>query len=135
MKQAAATLFLVGLATGAPAASPISPGEFAALSAGKTLYFDRDGTPFGAEQYFPGQRSLWRFDATGDCIEGRWRADGDRICFFYDGADGPECWHFWRDGSGLRAMLVEEGAETGSALDLDHSDDRPLDCPGPDVGS
>lgn len=136
MRRAVAILVLVGLAaSGAAAASLVSPGEFEAMSQGRTLYFDRGGVPFGAEQYFPGRRSLWRFEATGDCIEGGWRADGDLICFLYDGADGPECWHFERDGTRLRAALVEEGGETGFALDLDHSDQRALDCPAPNVGS
>lgn len=138
MKPSAAILLVLALAIGgeAAAATLVTPGEFETMSEGNTLYFDRDGVPFGAEQYFPDRRSLWRFDATGDCAEGSWRPQGDLICFAYDDATvGPECWRFLRDGTGLRAALVEDGSESGFALDLSHSDTRPLDCPGPDVGS
>lgn len=136
MTLSAAFLLILGLGAGpAAAAALISPGAFETMSAGHTLYFDRDGIPFGAEQYFPGRRSLWRFAATGECVEGGWQARGDLICFTYDGSSaGAECWTFQQDG-GLRATLVEGGSETGFALDLSHSDTEPLDCPGPDIGS
>ncbi len=42
---------------------------------------------------------------------------------------------FGRDGGGVAAALVEDGAETGLVLEMSRRDETPLDCPGPDVGS
>ncbi len=116
------------------AAAPSAAGEmtaeaFEGLAEGRTLYFTRDGRPFGAEQYFPGRRSLWRFE-DGTCEEGRWWGEGRLICFAYD-AGAPQCWHF-RGGPG---SFTAESVESGFALDFSHADERPLVCPGPKVGS
>ncbi len=118
------------------AAQSVSPRDFEAMAQGHTLYFTLDGAPFGAEQYFSGRRSLWRF-ADGRCEAGRWWPEADRICFRYDAdADAAaECWRFRDRPGGFAAALVENGAETGFVLDLAGSDRTPLDCPGPDVGT
>lgn len=116
------------------AEEPMSPATFETMSEGRTLYFTLDGEAFGAEQYFKGRRSLWRY-GDGTCAAGSWEARGDLICFTYEGGDGPQCWHFLEEGSGFRAALVEDDAETGFSLDYSHSDTTPLDCPGPAIGS
>jgi hypothetical protein len=116
------------------AAQTLPPREFEALAEGHTLHFTLGGAPFGAEQYFAGRRSLWRF-ADGTCETGRWWEEGDRVCFSYgDGAE-VQCWLFRHRPSGFAASLVEEGAETGFVLELSHSDRTPLDCPGPGLGT
>lgn len=102
---------------------------FEGFAEGRTLYFTRDGQPFGAEQYFPGRRSLWRF-AGGGCETGRWWGEGPRICFRYDDGE-PQCWHF----RGAPDSFTAESVDSGLTLRFSHADERPLDCPGPDVGS
>lgn len=118
-------------ATGAGA---MAPDVFEAMSEGHTLYFTRDGADFGAEQYFPGRRSLWRY-ADGTCAWGRWYDRDGLICFQYDNGGGPQCWAFDGDGAGFSAKLIENGAPTGLLLHMSGADQRPLDCPGPGVGS
>jgi hypothetical protein len=123
-------------AAAAPAAAQgvVAPEEFEARSLGRTLYFSLSGEPFGAEQYLPGRRSLWRFRG-GACVEGSWVARGEALCFTYDGEAGSHCWRL-RDGpEGLSAYLVEGGAEAGLRLDLDRVDTAPLPCPGRDLTS
>ena len=122
------------LAAPAPAQETLSASAFAALAEGHTLHFSLDGAPFGAEQYFTGRRSLWRF-ADGRCEAGTWTADGNRICFDYANGAPPQCWRFRHTAGGLDAALVEDGAETGLRLRLSRLDQQPLACPGPDVGS
>jgi hypothetical protein len=122
------------LAPLAAAAQTVAPREFEALAEGHTLHFTLGGAPFGAEQYFAGRRSLWRF-ADGSCEAGRWWEEGDRVCFRYDAGAEVQCWLFRREAGGFAASLVENGAETGFVLELSHSDRAPLDCPGPDTGT
>jgi hypothetical protein len=130
-----ALLFALWLAaTGAVAEDRVSPSDFEALAKGRTLHFTLDGLPFGAEQFFSGRRSLWRF-LDGTCAAGRWYDDGGAFCFVYDGDGAPICWHFTTQHGRHRARLIEGGTETGFVLDLAGIDDAPLDCPGPDVGS
>jgi hypothetical protein len=129
---ARAALLLAVLAAPA-AAQPMTPQAFEAFSAGRTLHFTLNGVPFGAEQYFPGRRSVWRFD-DGTCQDGRWWAEGERICFSYEGGP-PQCWRFREAEGGLAAVLVEGGLATGFELALGRVDDAPLACPGPRVGT
>lgn len=125
---------LLLLATPSLAEPPLSPAAFEALAEGRTLHFSLDGEPFGSEQFFADRRSLWRF-ADGACQSGGWSARADLICFRYDGAPDLQCWRFGRSGGRLRAGLVEDGRETGFALELEEVDDTPLPCLGPDVGT
>lgn len=115
------------------AAGPLGPSAFEALAEGHTLTFAHDGMPYGAEQYFPGRRSLWRYP-DGTCAGGVWWADGDRVCFRY-GEDAPrECWTFTTGPTGISVARVG-GEGPGIVLDLERIDETPLDCPGPRVGS
>lgn len=113
----------------------LTPDAFQALAEGHTLHFSRAGQSFGAEQYFPGRRALWRF-SDGTCQEGRWYGQGDLICFDY-GLEGeaPKCWHFRGQGDGFEAVLTENGVDTDFVLSLERSDETRLDCPGPEIGS
>ena len=134
MPRTAALMTVLVLATAPARAELVSPDAFEALAQGRTLHFSLDGMPFGAEQFLPGRRSLWRF-VGGACEPGSWRAEGEAICFVYDREPTPMCWHFRREGEGYAAWLVEDGAETGFRLALDAIGPAPLPCPGPDVGS
>ena len=110
------------------------PAVFAALAEGHTLHFTLDGAPFGAEQYFDGRRSLWRFE-DGRCEAGSWTAEADLVCFRYGDGMPAQCWRFRAGPERVAAALVEGGAETGLTLRMSRRDAAPLDCPGPDVGS
>jgi hypothetical protein len=123
-------LLLAGTPAGAQ--SPVTPEAFEAMSEGRTLHFTLDGLPFGSEQYFPGRRSLWRF-ADGTCDRGGWWAEGERICFAYDGHPEPQCWRFLRDGDRFRAELAD--GDGALVLDLSRTDDARLPCPAPDLGA
>lgn len=119
----------------AAAQATVSPEAYEALAEGRTLHYTLKGQPFGAEQYFPGRRSLWRF-AGGDCVAGHWHAEGSRICFTYEDDPFPLCWDFQRKGDRVRARLLAGPGpgEPPFVLELSHIDDAPLDCPGPGLG-
>jgi hypothetical protein len=129
-----ACVVIVALAAAAAAQAPVSPGAFETMSEGRTLHFTLDGLPFGAEQYFSGRRSLWRF-ADGTCDRGTWHAEGERICFVYDADPQPQCWRFLREGDRYSAALVGGEGEGDFVLELSHADHAPLPCPGPDLGT
>lgn len=122
------------LASGAAGAAPVAPEQFEAMSQGRTLYFTRDGRAFGAEQYFPGRRALWRYE-DGACAWGRWFPRDGLICFEYEGGDSAQCWTFEGDGTSFSAALIDQGGPTGLLLHMTGADTRPLACPGPGVGS
>lgn len=117
---------------GAWAQSVMLPEAFDAFSRGRTLHFTYQGQPFGSEQFFSDRRTLWQFD-NGPCAAGLWHAEGDSICFSYDGGATTQCWMFVETDTGPRAELIS--GETPFALDFSHADTRPLACPGPRVGS
>jgi hypothetical protein len=112
----------------------VGPDEFEAMSLNRTLRFTLDGAPFGAEQFFEGRRTLWQY-GDGSCVEGSWYAEGTALCFVYEGDALPYCWHLRRADGGHAAYLVIDGVEAASGIALSGIDTRPLDCPGPRVGS
>lgn len=120
------------LCTPLAAQTPMSAAEFEAYVTGRTLTFGLDGMPYGIEEFRPGRRTTWAF--MGDeCREGRWFDREEQICFVYD--DFPEqehCWIFWRGEDGLSARFFGEGEQT-ELYEVQRSN-RPLICPGPEVG-
>ena len=118
----------------ATAGEPMTAGDFEELAEGHVLRFSYEGAPFGAEQYFPGRRSLWQY-ADGTCAAGIWWAEAGGVCFRYDGRPDTQCWRFEHRPGGFAAELVEGGAGTGFVLELSGRDATPLPCPGPKVGS
>lgn len=120
---------LLLLATGPVSAETIlSPSEFEALSIGKTLYFSRNGKPYGAEQYFKGRRSKWRY-SDGVCEDGEWFYQDNLICFNYAEDLETQCWHFFKtDKNGYAARA--EGAPKDEVLDLQAIDQKPVLCKG-----
>lgn len=110
----------------------MSGPEFEAATTGRTLTFSIDGTPYGAEQYFAGQRLQWSF-LDGRCLTGRWEARGRQICFTYeDRPDETTCWEFWAEAGGLRARVAGDPGAT--ARYTARETDGPLYCMGPDAG-
>ena len=129
----AATLALPALAQEATpvADAPMTGAEFDAYATGKTLSYAQDGVVWGSEQYLPGRKVVWAF-TEDDCQYGQWFEDRGNICFLYDDDPDAQCWKFFREASGLRAIFM--GADGGTSLSEVAQSTTPLNCPGPDVG-
>ena len=122
----------LGLCLPASAAqSPMTAEEFEAYTTGKTLYFYSQGQAYGVEEYKENRRVTWSF-LDGQCKDGTWYAEGDQICFVYEDAPTPQCWIFYQEGGGLRAVF--EGRDTGTELYEAGEADEPMMCLGPEVG-
>lgn len=120
-------------ATPAIAQETYSGAEFDARVTGKTIYFERDGRPFGAEQYFDDKRVIWAFE-NGQCQFGIWfeNTSGD-ICFVYDDTPAPICWDFFKEpGNGISARV--KGGDPANDLFAVAEDTEPLSCVSPDLG-
>jgi len=109
----------------------ISPEDFEAMSKGKTLYFTFDGSPYGAEQFYTGRRSLWQY-GNGECTAGAWHNDGDSLCFLYEDNLELQCWQMYRRDGDI--FVKSDTAPEGEELKLDRIDEVPLPCIGPDLG-
>lgn len=105
--------------------------EFSDFASGTTVYFERRGQPYGAEQYRSDKQVIWTF-LDGQCQRGVWFTERDEICFLYEGVRQAQCWHFIEDGGTRRARLVGDPPEDD--LVVVGQDNRLLSCPGPDVG-
>ncbi|WP_069299626.1 hypothetical protein [Neptunicoccus sediminis] len=110
----------------------ITPDQFEALSTGKTLYFERNGRFFGAEQFYTRRRSLW-MNGAKECLDGEWFAKNDLICFDYGTDLDPQCWHFIERSGQYSARA--EGESAAFDIHLYDIDNTPLDCQGPAVGA
>lgn len=113
------------------AAEPMTGAEFERYTTGKTLYFGLGGSAYGVEEYLPDRQVRWSF-LDGDCKDGSWYEDAGLICFVYDDDPQPQCWSFFREGSGLRAVFENDPANT--VLYEARQDDAPMMCLGPEVG-
>lgn len=132
MRRAATALALALAPFAAQAAdAPLTASEFEAYATGKTLSYAQGGIVWGSEQYLPGRKVIWAF-TEDDCQYGHWFEDAGNICFVYDADPDPQCWRFFRDRSGLRAVFMEDGG--GTLLSEVGQSDKPLACPGPDLG-
>lgn len=113
------------------AESTMSAAAFEAFTKGSTLYFNRYGAPYGAEQYKDDRRVIWTF-LDGRCERGAWYSEGDTICFAYETQSEAQCWNFLEIGGEKRARVV--GDDPGNDLLVVGQDKADLDCPGPGVG-
>jgi hypothetical protein len=109
----------------------LSAAEFEAFAGGTTLYFDRQGQPYGAEEYKPDRRVIWTF-LDGTCERGAWYNEGDKICFVYETQTNAQCWNFLEAAGQKRARVV--GDAPSNDLFVVGQDNRKLSCPGPGVG-
>lgn len=126
----AAFITALALAGAAQALEPISPSEFRDYAEGYTLYFERDGKPFGAESFGEGGETQWRFQ-DGSCVRGAWRPHGAQLCFFYGPGTEVQCWRMLRDGDAMIAKLLGDGEGAGMELHITGRDKRPLLCGEP----
>ena len=58
--------------------------------------------------------------------------DKGEICFVYEDNPTPQCWQFFRESGGLRAMF--SGTTNSTELYEARQDDGPMLCLGPEVG-
>ena len=112
----------------------VSPDEFEAMSTNRTQYFERNGEFYGAEQFFSDRTSVWQY-SDGSCTWGKWYEQGDQICFIYDANPNPQCWHFSERNGTFYARVAGLAEGDPSELRLSKVDDKPLNCPGPDIGA
>lgn len=124
---------LAVLPMAARADGPITGAEaFERATRGRTFFYTRGGTSYGAEQYLPGRRVIWAFSGD-DCLKGYWFANADAICFVYE--DRPEetqCWTFRQTEAGLEGRVV--GDDQTPPLIARRSSPEPMACLGPDIG-
>jgi hypothetical protein len=114
----------------AHAETPLTGAEFEALTTGKTMDHVLNGDVYGAEHYYPDRRVRWAFSGD-ECLDGIWYEKGAMICFEYEDGTGPECWTYFRDGAGIRA--IAQGDDATAPVQMTATD-RPLSCLGPEVG-
>jgi hypothetical protein len=120
MRLAAAIIALAALAAPAFADDlPLTAEAFEAIVQGKTFDTYSDNGLYGVETFLPDRRSIWR-DAE-ECKEGTWRAEGDQICFDYQGESQPFCWTYHDRGGWLMAWY--EGDRTLEPIMLEPSED------------
>ncbi|MBN8632726.1 MAG: hypothetical protein J0L76_17965 [Rhodobacterales bacterium] len=126
-------VLLTVLATTLPAGAetPLTAGEFDALTLGRTMTWAEFGTVYGVEQYLPGRKVRWTV-LGDDCKTGHWYQDGPMICFQYEDDPAPDCWTITRSDPGLIARYMP-GAP-GDAPVLVEETTEPLACFGPEVG-
>lgn len=109
--------------------------EFDSYTQGRTIHFDWNGAPYGAERYLPGQRVIWSF-LDGRCVEGEWygqnSANGPEICFIYEGRDVAQCWTYQITGEGLSVSIDRDGPPL--TLTERSSPQEEMLCLGPEVG-
>jgi hypothetical protein len=115
----------------AMAAEPMSATDFENYVTGKTLYFGLNGDAYGVEEYLPDRQVRWSF-LDGKCKEGVWFEDAGQICFVYEDNPEPQCWSFFKEGSGLRAVFENDPGNT--VLYEAQQNQEPMICYGPDVG-
>jgi hypothetical protein len=124
-------LALLLTALPALADDPLNADAFGAYVTGKTITYDYGGGISGIEQYLPGNQVRWAFE--GDtCLNGKWYQVADQICFIYENDATPQCWHFYREGTGLSATYL--GDDLGTVINEVAQSAKPLACTGPDVG-
>ncbi|MGB3315918.1 MAG: hypothetical protein WBB85_16055 [Albidovulum sp.] len=110
---------------------PLTAAEFEAATAGRTLYYNSGGEPYGVEQYRPGRQVVWAF-LGDDCRKGEWYEDQGFICFVYEDNPAPQCWTFWQSDQGLLAKF--KGDPFGQPLIAVEESPEPMACMGLDLG-
>lgn len=122
------------LAAPASAERALTPEEFEALTAGRTMHFDREGAPFGAEQFFENGRVVWTFEGSDLCQRGIWFANrAGEICFVYGDSPEPQCWAFLERPDGRYAARMA-GEDPEQDLVSRRIDDEPIECEDADIG-
>ena len=104
---------------------PMTLEAFERFVEGRTMdTYDQTGR-YGVETFLPGRRAIWR-DAD-QCLEGRWRPQGEMICFDYQGIDTPFCWTYHDRDGWLMAWLDGDRASEPIML---HPSPEVVTCEG-----
>lgn len=120
------------LAAGPACAQPLDAEGFSAFASGKTVTYGADGLVYGREEYRADRTVVWQAPG-GDCSYGHWfEDDAGNICFLYGEGRDPVCWMFSDSGGRVTARSVD--SPDAPPLGTLQIDDKPLVCPGPDVG-
>lgn len=123
---------LLALWAGSAHAQQALNGEgFDDLSLGTTMYFTENGLFYGAEQFLPDHRSVWRAE-DGTCINGKWAEVDGGICFMYDNGDGPHCWEILVSETGT--TVTSTTGDPPLVLELSNQDTKPILCTAPAFG-
>ena len=125
-----ALLLCLLLVTPSHADTPLTAEAFDALTLGRSLSYSADGAVYGSEDYLRNRRVRWAF-LDGECMEGRWYPEGDRICFVYDEIFQPQCWWFYEDAGRITGIF--DGEDPLTLVEIGERD-APLACPGPMIG-
>ena len=118
----------------AASAQILTGDAFDALSRGTTMHFTDNGRFYGSEQFFHGQRTVWRAD-DGSCVNGKWSYEAPAICFVYDDASGPFCWKVEGDAEHLTVTSTRNAdGQPPLVLTLSSQDKSEILCTGPLFG-
>ncbi|MFQ5623725.1 MAG: hypothetical protein ACE5FS_10050 [Paracoccaceae bacterium] len=116
---AAATLLAAQLAASQAGAgsegTPIAPGTWREMTAGKTVYYTIDGVYFGREYYVSGTDRIYFELDDGTCYSGYWRYEAPwySFTFSYDGyVLGPD--RFQHRISGDKIFITSDDPEQPS---------------------
>jgi hypothetical protein len=121
-------LALAACLAAAPAlAAPVSPEEFRDYAEGYTLYFERNGEPWGAESFAEGGGVVWRYPS-GECMAGVWSGHDGKVCFYYGPGTEVLCWELEREDGRLLGTLLGDGPDAGLTLEIVRRDRLPLLC-------
>lgn len=126
---AAIALALAGLA-GAVAAQqsvPMTPEEFGDYAEGYTLYFEKNGQPWGSESFDSEGGVIWRYP-TGECLPGVWTGHDGLVCFYYGPGTEVLCWAMWREEDRMGGILMGDGEDAGLELEITRRDKVPVLC-------
>lgn len=114
-------LFLIAFPSLAPAQdAPAAVGPaltaeaFEALVEGKTMDTHGSDGVYGVETFLPGRRAIWRDPE--QCLEGRWRPEGELICFDYIGEPLPYCWTYHEQGDRILGFYNGDQSDAPIAL-------------------
>ena len=126
--------FLLTMLASSASAQLFTGKEFDALSRGTTLHFTNQGLFYGAEQFFAGQRTVWRAE-DGRCVNGKWSYRAPAICFQYDDGSGPFCWTIEGPADEITVTSTRNNdGEPPVVLMLSHQDKSDIVCTGPLFG-
>ena len=105
--------------------APLTAEAFERFVEGRTMDTHDQTGRYGVETFLPGRRAIWR-DAD-QCLEGRWRPQGEMICFDYQGDPMSYCWTYHDRGGWLMAWL---DGDRGNDPILLYPSDQLVTCEG-----
>ena len=127
------TLALIALifTTAAHAQTRMSGAELRVVRFQREFEALLNGQFYGAEQFLPDRRSVWRAE-DGTCVNGKWNEEKGSLCFLYDNGDGPYCWDI--TGSIEDMTITSTTGPDPLVLKLSAQDTTPIICTGPAFG-